>query len=333
MRLKVLLASSAAVLAFALSAGSASAATEFGDTCAADEVAEVEYTLTTLSAPPAALPLTAPTGGVITKLKVNSQVPLPFAVPTQVKVLRSAGGNNYTVIGQQTVSAGPGVTIVDARIPVQAGDRLGLRGVPFSYSGSPVPSLALLCFTGVEGVLGAALGDVPPGSTAEFPPATVAHVPLAAMVEPDADNDGYGDETQDKCPQSAALQTACPTVSLDVIPRVRKTSILLLVTASSEARVKATGQVKWGFKPKPKSKRAQASKHNLIIGLSGGTQTVKPGQIARFVVKLPTRVTSRLRGLAPKQSLKAKLTATATDLAGRKTTKRVTVKLKGQKLG
>ncbi len=30
------------------------------------------------------------------------------------------------------------------------------------------------------------------------------------MVEPDADRDGFGDETQDACPSSASAQGACP---------------------------------------------------------------------------------------------------------------------------
>jgi len=33
------------------------------------------------------------------------------------------------------------------------------------------------------------------------------------QVEPDADRDGFGDETQDKCSSNAALQTACPATA------------------------------------------------------------------------------------------------------------------------
>src|SRR5262249_55804628 len=33
---------------------------------------------------------------------------------------------------------------------------------------------------------------------------------MAAVVEPDADGDGFGDETQDGCPTNASIQTACP---------------------------------------------------------------------------------------------------------------------------
>jgi hypothetical protein len=33
---------------------------------------------------------------------------------------------------------------------------------------------------------------------------------IAAVLEPDVDRDGYGDETQDACLTSAAVHTACP---------------------------------------------------------------------------------------------------------------------------
>src|SRR5262249_46386518 len=81
-------------------APSASAATEFGDSCSAKEFVPVSYTLTTLSAPAAALPLTAPVSGVITKVKTQVGIPLPFTFPEQVKLLKPAGGKSYTVTNQ-----------------------------------------------------------------------------------------------------------------------------------------------------------------------------------------------------------------------------------------
>jgi ribosomal protein S8E len=36
-------------------------------------------------------------------------------------------------------------------------------------------------------------------------------VNLSAVLEPDADGDGYGDVTQDLCPTNAATHDACPT--------------------------------------------------------------------------------------------------------------------------
>jgi hypothetical protein len=43
--------------------------------------------------------------------------------------------------------------------------------------------------------------------------------PVQATVEPDADRDGYGDETQDQCPTDAAFQGPCPVAAaLPLVP-------------------------------------------------------------------------------------------------------------------
>lgn len=309
----------AAVLAIsALGAPSASAATEFGDTCAGNSTAPGDYTLTTLSAPTGPLPLTAPSAGVITQVKVRIAPPIPFAIPTNVKALRSAGGSLFTVVGQATVQATAGLSTAGARIPVQAGDRLALHGQPFTFEGSPVPSLSFYCeSTGDGSVLGAAFGEPGPGTTAEFAAATEGRVPLAAVLEPDADNDGYGDETQDKCPQSPASQGDCPTVTIDASSAIkRKGSVVVLLTASSTAPVTVAGTVNLG-----KGKKAK---------LSSKAQTVSPSAISRFTLKFPKKLKKRLQELSHKQSLQLKITASATDLIGRVTTDKLNARLKGQ---
>ena len=315
MRLKAFFGASAVGITLALAgAGSASAATEFGDSCGGTTAAG-EYTLMTLDAPPATLPLAAPSGGVITKVKVNSAIGVTVSIPTAVKVLRSAGGNKYTVIGQQSVLANPGVTTADARIPVQQGDRLGLRGEPFVFEGSTI-SASLYC-AGAPGTLGAVLGDVPVGSTAEFLAVTTARVPLAAVIEPDADGDGYGDETQDGCPQVASLQTPCPVVTVEASSIIkRKGSVVVLVTTSSSAPVKVTGTVKLGKGQKAK--------------LSGPTKTVALGKVTRFTLKFPKKLKDKLGDLTKKQSLQLKINARATDLVGRVTKDSLKTRLKGQ---
>lgn len=58
-------------------------------------------------------------------------------------------------------------------------------------------------------------GDPPFGVSSAFnAPQNNLRMNLAATVEPDADRDGFGDETQDACPAQAAVQTACPIVPL-----------------------------------------------------------------------------------------------------------------------
>jgi hypothetical protein len=45
---------------------------------------------------------------------------------------------------------------------------------------------------------------------------------LAASVEPDADGDGFGDETQDQCPTNAGTQGACPSAQQPQQKRCKK---------------------------------------------------------------------------------------------------------------
>lgn len=305
-----------AMLVAALGPASASAATEFGDTCAADEEAPGPYTLVTLSSSDSGLPLSAPINGVITKVKLNRTVPIPIPVPQLIKVLRPAGGDSYTVVNQTTVQSVQGLTVADTRMPVQAGDKLGNHGPDFTFEGSPVEGFTFYCGA-ASGALGAATGDVGVGQTTSFSPATEARTPLAAVIEPDVDSDGYGDETQDKCPQSAALQIPCPVITLDSVslPPGAK-SVVVLVASSLEAPVSVSGVVNLG-----KGRKAT---------LSAGAKAVPAGQLVRFKLKFSRKLTKRLDELPPSKKLTLKITASATNVAGQVSTDLAKAKLKGQ---
>ena len=308
------------VLAASLSGASGAAgAVEFGDSCIGTSLAPPEgagYTLTTLSSP-GPIPLTAPSAGVITKLKTSlgPELDFPFAVPTSVKVLRSAGGPNYTVTAAQTIGVTGGMNLVDARLPVQAGDRLALRGLPFNYEGTEVPSFTVYCDE-VSGELGATVGDVGVGSTAAFPSPDEGSVPIAAILEPDADNDGYGDETQDLCLLSAAVQIACPTVTLDAFSIAGGSAAKVLVATSTSAPVKVSGTVTLG-------KGGKAT-------LSAKAKVVPAGKIVAFTLKFPGPLKEKLEDLEPGKKLTLKLTASATNAAGQVSTDKLKAKLKGQ---
>jgi hypothetical protein len=112
--------------------------------------------------------------------------------------------------------------------------------------------------------------------------------------------------------------------------------VLVLVSASSESSVHVFGQVSWRLKPKGGARVSKTRKPGdrkstgLIVGLSGGTQTVKPGEVARFNVKLPKSVKRRLSRISPSESLKGTITARTIDLAGRVTDRVINIRLKGQ---
>jgi len=302
----------------------ASAAVEAGDDCVASE-GEGAYTLVALKrASASALPLFAPVDGVVTGWKVSSAV--SFSVIERLRVLRpTSNPDEFLTVGEsaeETVSEG--VNSFKTRIPVKTGDHFGVFGtfidVVFCVNtGNPGDEVAYF------------VGDADPGTIAPYTTTTQVRVPIVAVIEPDADGDGYGDETQDKCPQNASAQGVCPlapAIEFDTLALPQRNSVLLLVGVNSETTVSVSGKVEWPLAPKAK---AVASKVKAVVGLSGGSQTLKPGQLGRFPVKLPGAVMSRLRQLPPKRSLTATLTPSAANQAGQVTRETVTVKLKGLK--
>jgi hypothetical protein len=110
--------------------------------------------------------------------------------------MRPTGGGGFTEVGRtEAIIAGAGdITTLDTRLPVKAGDRLGLA-------------------TG-DGVIGAmaAMGD--DERLKMITPSLGTYVSgyrllVQADVEPDADLDEYGDITQDECPGDSTRHAGC----------------------------------------------------------------------------------------------------------------------------
>jgi hypothetical protein len=303
----------------ALGAPSASAATEFGDTCVGNESTEEPATLFALSAAGNPLPLTAPTSGVITKWKVNSALPIPILA--KLKVLRTNSASTVLILGEAPGTVIPGANAFDARVSVQAGDRVGIFG-----SGIGVGAPFCLPPEGPDNTIGAFLGDGGgPGTTVPFMQIpSSARVPIAALIEPDADGDGFGDETQDQCPQSAASQTTCPVVVAPVVTPVAlsasstvgKNLVRILMTSSAQVPVTVGGTVNLG-----KGKKAS---------LSGGTQVVLPGTLSTFTLLFPQKLKEKLKGLSRKRFLWLNVVASAPNASGAASTTTLKVKLRGQ---
>ncbi len=314
------------VLASAVFVAPASAATEFGDGCIANRatgegVKATLFSITSVSSP---LPDAAPSAGVITSWRLSLISPpegsIPPIVPQTLKVFRlNPAIKTAQVVGEASGLVGSGTNTIPARISVQPGDRLGVYGEgPITLEGSTGEVGTLFCEEGLPGdVVGAFTGTAPTGGTAAYEEGNELRVSAVALLEPDADNDGFGDETQDKCPQIATVQTPCPVVAVDASSVIkRKGSVVVLVTADSAAPVKITGTAKLG-----KGKKAK---------LSSKTLTVVPGKVTRFTVNYPRKLKKKLKALKRSKSLQLTLTASATDLIGRVTTDRLKTRLKGQ---
>ncbi|HET6509581.1 MAG TPA: PASTA domain-containing protein [Baekduia sp.] len=154
-------------------------------------------------------------GGVITSVAATTSNPTTFLV------VRPGGAASYTVVGTQALTAPASMTLATAstRIPVEAGDRLGI----FVPSGSGTAAAS----DPVAGYATFAASTAPTsGQTLSSPDASgLSRVSLSATVEPDADHDGYGDETQDSCPSNPAIHVGPCATDLSVRASVAQSTI------------------------------------------------------------------------------------------------------------
>lgn len=319
MRLARLLAIAVVCAVPLVSAAGAAAAVEAGNNCPADTFAPGNSIVQLSRAAGAPLPINAPIDGVITKWRVTLNTGSSGVYAQTLKVLHpTVDPKSFEVLAESARGAVvEGVNEFDTRLPVRAGDRFGLNGL----------AGVLYCNSagGSTDKMGFLSGNPTPGSiftvTAEQ---TNRLIPASVTIEPDVDRDGYGDETQDQCPQDAAAHFQCPVaiapalvaLSVSALPRAHKGSAQVLVASSVQASVTVSATVQLG-----KGKKAT---------LRGVTKSVTPGAIVPFSLAFPAKLKARLAELSPKQSLTLKVRTAATTASGQATTKLAPLKLPGQ---
>ena len=183
----------------------------------------------------------------------------------------------------------PGENVFDARFPVPAGARFGL------YAPGPAPNGPLYCEAVNTGdLMGSHSGDLLVTDEPVVFQQVVGNfrVPVSAVVEPDVDGDGYGDETQDRCPQSAASRAECPQIALDLFPVVGRSSVTLIVIADHPAPVTVTATAPTSGKAAEKNRASSSAR----LTIRGGTQIVVPDRLFRFKLRFPAKLKSVLRG-------------------------------------
>ena len=316
---KLLVCLAAALAVGAIASPAASAATEVGSNCSA-VTAVSPYTVLQLSlAPGSPLPLAAPAPGVVTKWKVNSALPPGFPQGERMRVFRAAAGANefQTIAESSPATILPGPNTFETRIPVLAGDRFGAFGTPGAF----VP----LCTTpSATDVLGIREADVPPGSTATYTTAENVQLALSVVIEPDADGDGFGDETQDKCPQSAAQQIPCPVLKLKAVSvPPGKGAVRVLVASDSQASITVSASAKV-------PKKGKKGKGTTVTQLAPVVQLVSPGELITYTLNFNKALKDALKALPKKKTIKLEIGAAGRSLSGAVTSESLTVKLKGQ---
>lgn len=134
-------------------------------------------------------------GGVITHWRSSASGTIAMTV------FQGAGTTWTPVVEDQRTIAGT-LTQFDVRIPVAGGEQIGMR-IPGATPGCLYQTSLASDLIGVAVV-------APLGVPTPFVGAPGYRFNVAVDVEPDADKDGFGDETQDACPTDAARQGPCP---------------------------------------------------------------------------------------------------------------------------
>jgi hypothetical protein len=313
-----------------MSTGSAAAATVVGSSCAANSSLG-NVSIVSLKSALVGVPAAIPSAGVITSWSFSLGLALPplYQANEKLKVFAPTAipGQLKVVSESPPLSVNSGVTTSPIRIPVQGGYLLG-SSLILNNAGK-LEQGVLDCETNLPGdEIGTVPGDAAAGSTVPIVMTETGYQnPVTVTVEPDADGDGYGDETQDQCPTDASVQAACPKtptppappqapapITLSTSAAAKKGLVTVTLTSSAQASVTVGGSV-------------QIAK-GKTVKLTGGTQIVAPGALAKFTLLFPGSLKTALKQLAPTKKLPLVLTASAPGA----TSTSLTVKVPGQSM-
>jgi len=272
---------------------------------------------------------TVPSAGVITSWSWDAGA---NTVPNLVfKVARHVSGDDYTITGTslagtQTANS---VNTYPARISVQAGDVIGVfqnGGTCGSIEGSgdsyeTVPS------------------DEPLGSTTTYTPYTEWRFPVAATLEPDADGDGYGDETQDQCPTNASTHGPCPSSQPPASPPSQTstpkdfTAPVISASIARTLRLSKHGTISFTLSSNENASGTATGTISVpnvskLVRFNRAKVKLSSGKRSKITLKLSKNGLKAVRKALAHHHLKAKLTVTVKDAAGNQTVKKLTVKLR-----
>jgi hypothetical protein len=252
-----------------------------------------------------------PTDGVLTswRFRANGQagtahlrVYRPAATPGQFELVAKTPDHPFALDEEATVPA---------RVPVKADDRIGV--------GVAGPAGVVLT-SDYNDHTGAFDFFAPVGSVAGTSPTGGHRVNIAATLEPDADKDGFGDESQDGCPSDPATRATCaaPPPAVDTsapilalaAPRkesVKQRRLHVYAKSNDAAAGVVTGRVRIGRSAK--SYRLRQANPSL----AAGSRT-------KIVVRIPKRALLAIRAaLRTARKPNARLTLVARDSAGNTT--------------
>lgn len=143
--------------------------------------------------------LASPIDGVITRFRSRGG-----SGSARLRIVHP-GPAGYTFVSSTpyvTGSGGTDVVTLPAQVPIHAGDLIGVDGAPGAQAGFRPLAGATADYFEPSPADGATMPPTFPANGNEFL--------FNADVEPDTDNDGFGDETQDGCPGNGSATGTCP---------------------------------------------------------------------------------------------------------------------------
>ncbi len=178
--------------------------------------------------------------GVITRWRLQSG---SAGAAVTLRVLRPASGALRAISSSAPLTSTAGTDEAATRLTVRRGDILGISNSSSALLFGPVGTGSTTVFSG-------AVTDGQPLPAVVTLPGQTGVVPLLqAVVELDADGDGFGDETQDQCLGDRTRQTTPCRPAFSITPLVRpatvtmrqaRTPVIVTTTLSRSASLRIT---------------------------------------------------------------------------------------------
>jgi hypothetical protein len=214
-----------AVISVAALPGSAHGAVTIGSDLAPDPVGgpcNTPQPCTAASTAHPGLQVMSPFSGVIVRWRVRNDGVDGAGNPVTMRVINLVGGSGVgistgdtqTVLDENGLNAS--TQVFPTRHSIAAGNLVALD-IPAPNGNLLIQAIA------AQSSLSHWRPPLPNGGTHVAPnEQLMGEYTYNADVEPDADGDGYGDETQDQCPTNAGTQGACPPTPTTTTPSKKK---------------------------------------------------------------------------------------------------------------
>lgn len=156
----------------------------------------------------------------------------PFVVPAGGGIITSMATHSPSAVGTMSFKVVSGSTVIGSSpsFTVAAGENRQAVHIPVSGG----EFLGFWFTTGTQCAVNTTSGNVTGGSSASDPPvgtavptsgSTTATLSVEATLEPDADHDGFADESEDSCPNDPSLHAGPCQVDVGVVQSVVPSTI------------------------------------------------------------------------------------------------------------